>query len=148
VNWILDIAAGTWSAGPSEATSEGEASSNTMTGGAKPLSCSGCSNATDLGYIGGPSPGGTLKIPNISSTVATTTTIRIKYINGDKTQRYANVSVNGVAYVVAFLPTTGSTPGTSTLTVPLKAGNGNVVEFEAYNIGWGPDIDRLIVPVL
>ncbi|KAE8441095.1 hypothetical protein EG329_005890 [Mollisiaceae sp. DMI_Dod_QoI] len=147
VNWILDIAAGAWSTGPGETSFEGEDSSNKVTGGAKQLSCSVCSNTADLGYVGGPSPGGTLTFPNISSTVATTTTIRIKYINGDKTQRYANVLVNGVAYVVAFLPTTGSTPGTSTLTVPLKTGSGNVVEFEAYNNGWGPDIDRLMVPV-
>ncbi len=137
MNWILYSAAGAWSTGPGETSFEGEDSSNKVTGGAKQLSCSGCSNTADLGYVGGPSPGGTLTFPNISSTVATTTTIRIKYINGDKTQRYANVLVNGVAYVVAFLPTTGSTPGTSTLTVPLKAGSGNVVEFEAYNNGWG-----------
>ena len=45
--------------------------------------------------------------------------------------------VNGVAHVVAFLPTTGGTPGSSTLTVPLKSGTGNVIEFEAYNSGWG-----------
>ncbi|KUJ09620.1 glycosyl hydrolase family 43 protein [Mollisia scopiformis] len=146
VNWVLDIAGGKWSAGPDETAPEAEASTNTISGGAKEQSCSGCSGTSDVGYIGG-SAGGTLTFPSISSTVATTTTIRIKYINGDSTQRYANVLVNGVAYVVAFLPTTGSTPGTSTLTVPLKSGSGNVIEFEAYNGGWGPDIDRLMVPV-
>ncbi|KAF4625053.1 hypothetical protein G7Y89_g13116 [Cudoniella acicularis] len=123
VNWILDIAAGTWSVGPSETTPE------------------------DVGYIGGPSPGGTLTFPDISSTVATTTTIRIKYLNGDSTQRYANVLVNGVTHVVAFLPTIDGTPGSSTLTVPLNAGSKNVIEFEAYESGWGPDIDRLMVPI-
>lgn len=137
VNWILNIAAGTWSVGPSETTPEAEASGTTLGGGARDLSCSGCSNYTDVGYIGGPSPGGTLTFSSISSTVATTTTIRIKYINGDSTQRYANVVVNGVTNIVAFLPTTGGTPGSSTLTVPLKAGSGNVIEFEAYNAGWG-----------
>ncbi|CZR66580.1 probable glycosyl hydrolase family 43 protein [Phialocephala subalpina] len=147
VNWILNIASGTWTTGPSETTPEAEASPQTLSGGAILLSCSGCSNTTDVGYIGGPSPGGTLTFPAISSTVATTTTIRIKYLNGDSTQRYANVLVNGVAHVVAFLPTTGGTPGSSTLTVPLKSGTGNVIEFEAYNSGWGPDIDRLMVPV-
>jgi len=137
VNWILNIAAGTWSVGPSETTPEAEGSATTLAGGAKDASCSGCSNSTDVGYIGGPSPGGTLKFTSISSTVATTTTIRIKYLNGDSTQRYANVVVNGVTYVVAFLPTTDGTPGSSTLNVPLKSGSGNVIEFEAYNDGWG-----------
>jgi hypothetical protein len=58
-------------------------------------------------------------------------------LNGDKSQRFANVVVNGVANVVAFLPTSGTTPGTSALTVPLKAGSANVVRFEVYNGGWG-----------
>lgn len=90
-----------------------------------------------MGYIGG-SAGGTLTFNSISSTVATTTTIRIHYTNGDSTQRYSNVVVNGQTYVVAFCPTGGdTTPGTSTLTVPLKSGSGNVIEFEAYNGGWG-----------
>lgn len=147
VNWILSISAGTWSGGPSETTPEAESSSNVLTNGAVVQSCSGCSGSEDVGYIGGP-PGGTLTFENISSTVATTTTIRIHYTNGDATQRYANVVVNGVTNVVAFLPTAdGNTPGTSTLTVPLKSGTGNVIEFEAYDGGWAPDIDRLMVPV-
>lgn len=58
-------------------------------------------------------------------------------MNGDKSQRFANVVVNGVANVVAFLPTSGTTPGTSALTVPLTAGSANVVRFEVYNGGWG-----------
>ncbi len=80
-------------------------------------------------------------------TVATTTTIRIFYKNGDSTQRYANVVTNGVNKVVAFLPTTDGIPGTSTLTVPLKSGTGNTIIFEAYNSDWAPDIDRLMIPV-
>ncbi|PMD22551.1 carbohydrate-binding module family 35 protein [Hyaloscypha hepaticicola] len=147
VNWILNILAGTWSNGPSETTPEAESSANSWAGGAKILSCSPCSNASEVGYIGGPSPGGTLTFKEISSTVATTTTIRIHYNNGDSTQRYANVITNGVSKVVAFLPTTSDVPGTSTLTVPLQAGTGNTIVFEAYNSGWAPDIDRLMVPV-
>ncbi|KAH7400259.1 glycoside hydrolase family 43 protein [Cadophora sp. MPI-SDFR-AT-0126] len=145
VNWILNISAGTWSAGPSETTPEAESSTNTLANGAKSLACSGCSGTTDIGYIGG-SPGGTLTFTNVTSSVATTSTIRIKYINGDSTQRYANVVVNGVGTVVAFVPTVGSTPLSSTLTVPLNKGV-NTIRFEAYNGGWGPDIDRLMVPI-
>jgi len=88
-----------------------------------------------------------LTFPNIASSIDTTTTIRIHYTNGDKTQRYATVAVNGVTSVVAFLPTTNDdTPGTSVLTVPLKSGSANVIEFEASGGGWGPNIDRLMVP--
>jgi hypothetical protein len=166
VNWILNISAGTWTAGPSETTPEAESSTNSLTGGAKILSCSACSNAKEVGYIGGPSPGGTLTFKGISSmlpivipydliermlmkigTIATTTTIRIHHNNVDSTQRYANVVTNGVSKVVAFLPTTSGVPGTSTLTVPFKSGTGNTIVFEGYNSGWAPDIDRLMVPV-
>lgn len=137
VNWIIDATAGTWSTAPTETTPEGEQSSNILASGAKLVSCSGCSGGSEVGYIGG-SAGGTLTFPAISSTVATTTTIRIHYTNGDSTQRYASVIVNGQGYVIAFCPTAGdSSPGTSTLTVPLKSGTVNVIEFEAYNGGWG-----------
>jgi hypothetical protein len=137
VNWILDVSAGTWTTGPSETTPEAESSSNTLSGGAKVVSCSGCSGSESVGYIGG-SSGGTLTFPNISSSVSTTTTIRIHYENGDSAQRFANVVVNGVSHVVAFVPTSdGETPGTSTLTVPLNSGSKNVISFEAYNGGWG-----------
>ena len=62
----------------------------------------------------------------------------IRYENGDGSQRFANVVVNGVTHVVAFVPTAnGATPGTSTLTVPLISGSKNAISFQAYNGGWG-----------
>jgi len=148
VNWILDISSGTWTTGPSETTPEAEASANTLADGAETLSCSGCSGSESVGDIGG-SPGGTLTFNGVSSSVASSgTTIRIHYTNGDSTQRFANVLVNGVSHIVAFVPTTNdNTPGTSTLNVPLKSGATNVIEFEAYEGGWAPNIDRLMVPV-
>ena len=137
VNWILSVSAGTWTTGPSETDTEAESSSNVLADGAVVQSCTGCSGSSSVGYIGG-SPGGTLKFPDISSNSATTTTIRIHYANGDSTQRYATVVVNGVSHVVAFVPTgSGNEVGTSTLTVPLNAGSSNVIEFEAYDGGWG-----------
>jgi hypothetical protein len=136
VNWILDIAGGTWKAGSTESSFEAEDATNTVSNGAKTADCTNCSGSKNVGYIGG-KPGGTLTFPNVSSTVATNSTIRIHYINGEKSQRFANVIVNGVPNVVAFLPTSGTTPGASTLTVPLKAGSANTVSFEAYNGGWG-----------
>lgn len=131
------MSAGTWATGPTETTPEAESSSNALTGGAKVISCSGCSGSESVGYIGG-STDGTLTFSDISSTVSTTTTIRIHYENGDSTQRFANVVVNGVTHIAAFLPTSdSSTPGTSTITVPLDSGSSNVIEFESYNGGWG-----------
>ncbi|TVY31533.1 hypothetical protein LSUB1_G008120, partial [Lachnellula subtilissima] len=145
VNWILN--SNSWSNGPSETTPEAEASTNTLSGGAKVIACSGCSGAQSIGYIGGGS-GGKLIFPSISSSVATTSTIRIHYTNADSSQRYASVVVNGVSHVVAFIPTPDdNTPGTATLTVPLNSGSANTIAFEAYNGGWGPNIDRLMVPV-
>ncbi|RDW67629.1 glycoside hydrolase family 43 protein [Coleophoma cylindrospora] len=146
-NWILSLSSGTWTPGPSETTPEAEASSNVLTNGAVKQTCTGCSGGESVGYIGG-SANGTLTFTGISSTVSTTTTIRVHHENGDSTQRYAVVTVNGVEKIVAFLPTTdGNTPGTSILTVPLLKGNSNVIEFAGYDGGWAPDIDRLMVPV-
>lgn len=48
------------------------------------------------------------------------------------------MSVNGEKYNVAFIPTPDdNTPGTAALTIPLKKGAVNLIEFEAYNGGWG-----------
>ncbi|QSZ32185.1 hypothetical protein DSL72_001756 [Monilinia vaccinii-corymbosi] len=146
VNWILNPTAGTWTPGPSETQPEAEATTNTLANGARTLSCSGCSGSSQVGYIGGP-PGGKLTINGVSSTADTQSTIRIHYTNGDLVQRYANVVVNGVSHVVAFLPTGDvNTPGRSVFTTALKSGTSNVIEFKSYNSGWGPNIDRLMVP--
>lgn len=108
------------------------------------MTCSGCSGSKSIGYIGG-SSGGTLTFPAISSTSSTTTTIRIHYANGDKSQRYGNVIVNGVSNIIAFLPSAdGNTPGTSVLTVPLNSGSSNVIKFEAYNGGYGRHSQSLL----
>ncbi|KAF7885837.1 uncharacterized protein EAF02_004346 [Botrytis sinoallii] len=148
VNWSINPTAGTWTAGPTETTPEAEASTNTLANGAITLTCSGCSGGIQVGYIGGPSPGGTLTMNGVSSSVATTTSIRIHHTNGDSVQRYANVVVNGVSNILAFLPTTdGNTPGTSVLTTALKSGTTNVIQFQSYNSGWAPNIDRIMVPV-
>lgn len=74
----------------------------------------------------------------MSSTVATNSTIRIGYTNADSTQRYATLSVNGIKYIVAFIPTgDDNTPGSAAVTVALNAGSVNTFVFEAYNGGWG-----------
>ncbi|RHZ52904.1 glycosyl hydrolase family 43 protein [Aspergillus thermomutatus] len=145
INWILPLQ-GSWTVGPAETTPEAESSTSVLSNGAKVLSCSGCSGSKSVGWIGGPSDG-TLQIVGVESSASTTSTIRVKYENGDSSQRYATVSVNGKAQVLAFLPSGGgNTPASSTLHVELESGSANTVTFSGYGDGYGPDIDRLMVP--
>ncbi|KAI1341406.1 galactan 1,3-beta-galactosidase [Xylariaceae sp. FL0016] len=145
VNWVPDASAGTWAAGPSE--SQPQAEDATTSGGAETVDCSGCSGSAAVGYIGG-SSGGALTFSGISSDATTRTTIRVKYENGDSSQRHANVTVNGVTQLVAFLPTDdGNTPGSSTVHADLTAGSGNTVVITTTDGSYGPDVDRIMVPV-
>ncbi|KAI8936095.1 hypothetical protein NX059_007594 [Plenodomus lindquistii] len=141
VNWVLDPSTGSMNAGPTENTYEGETA--TLSGGAKSVSCSGCSGGSAAGYLGS-SAGGTALFSNVQSSATTRTTIRIKHMNGDSSQRFANVSVNGNSQRVAFLPNGGSEPGSSVVHVDLNEG-ANEVEISGTG-GWGPDVDRLMVP--
>ncbi|KAI0101790.1 carbohydrate-binding module family 35 protein [Nemania sp. FL0031] len=143
VNWTPNVSAGTWAAGPGETQPEAEAA--TIANGAKTLSCSGCSGSTSVGYIGG-SSGGSVTFSSVSSNAATKSSIRIKYLNGDSTQRFATVTVNGASQKIAFLPTAGGTPGSSVLNVDLKSGATNTVVITTTDGTWGPDIDRIMVP--
>lgn len=141
VNWVVDVNSGSMTSGPSENNYEGE--SATLSGGAKTISCSGCSGSTAAGYIGG-STGGAVTFSNVQSSATTRTSIRIKYLNGDSSQRFADVSVNGgAAQRIAFVPASGD-PNSSVLNADLKAGT-NTVKISMSG-SWGPDIDRLMVP--
>ncbi|RAR05943.1 carbohydrate-binding module family 35 protein [Stemphylium lycopersici] len=143
VNWIIDPSTGTMIAGPKENTYEGE--SATLADGAKSLSCSACSGSRSVGYIGG-SSSGTLTFPDAQSSATTRTTLRIKHLNGDSSQRYADVSVNGNTQKVAFLPHGGGDPASSVVHVDLKEGS-NEIKIAGNQGGWGPDVDRMFVPV-
>ena len=140
VNWVPS----TWSAGPSENSYEGE--SATYSSGAKTVSCSGCSGSNAAGYIGG-SSNGAVQFASVQSSASTRTTIRIKHENGDSSQRYADVSVNGGASQrIAFLPSTdGNTPASSSVHVNLNSGT-NTVRISRSDGGNGPDVDRIMVP--
>lgn len=146
VNWIPNVASGgAWTVGPSESQPEGEAA--VLTNGAKTVTCSGCSGGSAAGYIGG-STGGTVTFNGVVSSAATTTTIRVKYQNGDSSQRYADVSCNGVKQKVAFLPSASGSgaPGSSVVNCALKSGSDNVVVVSQTDGTWGPDVDRIMVP--
>lgn len=143
VNWTPNVSAGTWAAGPSESQPEAEAAA--VAGDARTLDCSGCSGGKSVGYIGG-SAGGSVTFSSVSSSAATRSSIRIKYLNGDSTQRFATVTVNGASQKIAFLPTAGGTPGSSVLNADLKSGTTNTVTITTTDGTWGPDIDRIMVP--
>ncbi|KAI5812955.1 galactan 1,3-beta-galactosidase [Pyronema omphalodes] len=134
-NWIPSVDKGTWFKAPSDTTYEAEA--GTLSGGAQKLSCSGCSGGTSVGYLGGPT-GGALVINNIVSDITGLTTVRIRYANGDSTQRFADVTVNRVKHRVAFVPSGGGqTVFTASFTATLMKGNMNTMKIEGVNGGWG-----------
>jgi hypothetical protein len=144
VSWVPTADFAAWQSPPSENSYEGEQA--TYGGKARNVDCSGCSNKLAAGYIGGPDKG-TVSFSGIKSDISGLTTIRIKYINADSSPRYANVKVNGDSgRKVAFLPAKGD-PGSSTLNANLKKGSDNTVVIEGIGTAWGPDVDRLMVPV-
>ena len=99
-----------------------------------------------MGYIGG-STGGSATFLNVTSQATTRTTIQVSYENGDSSQRFANVAVNGKTQPVAFLPTAdGQTPGTSSLNCDVRSGT-NTIALTTTDGSWGPDIDKLVVPI-
>jgi hypothetical protein len=145
VNWIVDVSSGSMTAGPSENSYEGE--SATLSNGAKTVSCSSCSGSSSAGYLGGSSQG-TVYFANVQSSATTRTTIRVKYINGDSSERFADISCNGgSAQRVAFVPSDDTkTPWSSVLNCNLNSGT-NTVKITGLGDGsWAPDVDRLMVP--
>lgn len=146
VNWVPNTASGgAWAAGPGETQPEGE--NATLSGGAEAVTCAGCSGGAAAGYVGGPS-GGAVAFSGVRSDAAARTTVRVKYENGDGAPRYANVSCNGVEQNIAFLPTAdGNTPGSSVVTCALAEGSGNTVVISQSDGAYGPDIDRIMVPL-
>jgi len=144
VSWVPTANFANWHKSVSEASYEGE--KGAYGGKARNNDCSGCSGKGAAGYIGGPDKG-SVTIDGIKSDLDGMTTVRIYYLNGDSSPRYANVRVNGDAgRKVAFLPAKGS-PGISTLNVNLKKGSQNTILIEGIGTSWGPDIDRLVVPL-
>ncbi|KAH6857091.1 glycosyl hydrolase [Chaetomium sp. MPI-CAGE-AT-0009] len=144
VSWVPTSNFASWKNPPAENSYEAEKAS--YGGKARNVDCSGCSGKVAAGYIGGPDRG-SVTFSGIHSDIDGLTTIRIKFLNGDTGPRYANVRVNGDGgRKVAFLQATGN-PASSTLHANLKKGSGNTIVIEGIDGGWGPDIDRLMVPV-
>jgi hypothetical protein len=159
--WTPSLQDGSWTS-VSNTTNLGSKSSGTIGGSAKALSCSGCSSEI-IGYIGGPN-NGTLTFNSVSFADAGENTVQISYGNGDSTQRYCTVTVNGQVHVLAFLPTGGpQSLGVSVLNADFSQGSSNIISFSAYKgqycekkatsalylfrlIGSiGPDIEGLVI---
>jgi hypothetical protein len=135
---LLKIVPASANAAPSY---EAEAATNTLSGGARVLSCSGCSGGSTVGYVGN---GGVLTFNDISANATGAYALTIAYASGE--DRYANMSVNGGAGSLLRFASTGSftTVGKLTVTVNLNAGN-NTIAFSNTS-GWGPDFDRITLP--
>ncbi|UQC84676.1 galactan 1,3-beta-galactosidase [Colletotrichum lupini] len=132
-------------AGPSETSYEGE--SATLAGGAKSVACTGCSGSAAAGYVGG-SAGGSVTFSGVSVQASGKTTVRVKHLNGDTSQRWGTVTCNGVSQTVGFLPTSdGNTPGSSSVFCSLTAGSANTIKIASSDSSWVADIDRIFVPV-
>ncbi|KAI6360929.1 hypothetical protein MCOR25_006579 [Pyricularia grisea] len=147
--WIPNASSpgASWQPAGDANTYEGEAGQ--MGGGARVVSCSGCSGGSAAGYIGG-DVNGTVTISEVRSYApdGALTTVRIRFANGDGNPRYANVAVNGGTPTrLAFEPTRGGVSD-STLNVQLRPNIDNTIVVSGAGGGlWGPDVDRLIVPV-
>ncbi len=145
-SWAPNVASGTWSLSPE--TSSYDGAKGTYTGGAKDVSCDRCAAADKkaAGYIGG-SDNGKVTIAGVRSDKGALSSIVIRYQSSESKPRYADVSVNGGApSKIAFLPT-GSGTGSSVVSAQLKSGTSNTIVIEGVDGGWGPDIDRLVIPV-
>ncbi|GES57101.1 glycosyl hydrolase family 43 protein [Aspergillus terreus] len=141
--WTPSLQDGSWTP-VSNTTRLGSKSSGTISGSAKALSCSGCSSEI-IGYIGGPN-NGTLTFNSVSFADAGENTVQISYGNGDSTQRYCTVAVNGQVHVLAFLPTGGpQSPGVSVLNANFNQGSSNIISFSAYKGQYCPDIEGLVI---
>ena len=127
-------------AGP--APYEAEAAANTLGGGAKVATCTGCSGGQKVGFLGN---GGTLTVNGVTVPAEGDYAVTIAYLDGSDTGRQLQVSADGGApQTVAFTPTGSfNTVGTTTVTLHLAAGT-NTIAF-ANPTAYGPDLDRVLV---
>jgi alpha-galactosidase len=130
---------------PFHAAYEAEAANNTLAGGAVVGTCLSCSGGKKVGYIGN---GGTLTINGITVPSNGTYTVQIAYINGDTTERSAQIGFDGAAPVTVSFPSTGGWTNVTTVSVTgtFQAGNSNTLTFSNPS-GWAPDIDGISAPV-
>ncbi len=98
---------------------EAEAGGNTLGGGARIVTCQGCSGGAEVSFVGN---GGTLQFNGVTAPSLGRYQVAISYASGE--QRSADLSVNGSAGIRLDFAGTGSfdTVGVRTVTVTLRAG--------------------------
>ncbi|MHA6765233.1 glycosyl hydrolase family 18 protein [Streptacidiphilus sp. PAMC 29251] len=118
-----------------------EAEAATLAGGTTITSCAHCSGGKKLSYLGN---GGTATFTGVSEPAAGSYTLTIYFMSVGQA-RTAVVTVNGVNQTVSFPETPDyNTVVTKTVTVTLKAGSGNTIEFSNPSAG-APNLDRIVV---
>lgn len=117
-----------------------EAEAATLAGGTTVTSCAHCSGGQKISYLGS---GGTATFTGISEPAAGNYTLTIYFMSVGQA-RTAVVTVNGTAQTVGFPETPDyNTVVTKTVTVALKAGSGNTIQFS--NPTGAPNLDRIVV---
>ncbi|KAF2434534.1 Arabinanase/levansucrase/invertase [Tothia fuscella] len=144
-HWIIDVEKGTWRKGQDEEQYSGQDAN--LSNGARVLGCANCKDQRSVGYIGGSSSGEAL-FSKVKANGAGKRMMRIFSPNGDFTERFAGVSINGQEPIrVAFLPTNDAdTPDVAGVIVDFKDGD-NTIKIQGTGEGWGPDVDRVMVPM-
>lgn len=118
-----------------------EAEAATLAGGTTVTSCAHCSGGKKLSYLGN---GGTATFTGVSEPTAGSYAMTVSFMSVGQA-RTAVVTVNGVNQTVSFPATPDyNTVVTKTVTVQLKAGSGNTIEFSNPSSG-APNLDRIVV---
>ncbi|HEV2635372.1 MAG TPA: glycoside hydrolase family 9 protein [Actinocrinis sp.] len=123
-----------------------EADKATIGGSADANSCTACLDGEKVSSIGG-SGKGTVTFTGISEPSAGTYTMTVFYLSVSKA-RPAVITVNGTAQTFTFAETSVSSYsviGTATVTVTLKAGSSNTIEFSGSGTTGAPDLDHIVV---
>jgi len=135
-----DSGGGSGGGEPTGAVYEAEAAGNVLTGNASVSSCGPCSGGKKVGGLYG---GSSLLFPNVTADAAGDYEVELSFISGDPRSYYISVN-GGEAELYDSLRTPDwNTLGTYALTLPLQAGN-NQILFSDGN-GYSPDLDRIVV---
>jgi hypothetical protein len=126
-------------------TYQAASSANTLAGGAVTAGCNSCLGGEKAGFVG---EGGTLTFNDVDVSASGNYAVQVDYLDGTSgtVGRSATISVDGsAAATVAFTPTGSfSNPGSTTVSLPLKAGE-NTVEF-SNSSAYAPDFEAISVP--
>jgi hypothetical protein len=107
-----------------------EADKATIGGSADANSCTACLDGQKVSAIGGGGKG-TVTFTGVSEPTAGTYTMTVYYLSVGKA-RPAVITVNGTTQTV-------------TVTVTLKAGSSNTIEFSGSGTTGAPDLDHIVV---